>query len=191
VEVDLCGHATLASAHVLWQHRGEKADLLKFHTLSGVLTVERCGELLVLDFPARPAQAIAVPGDVEQALGAAPKFCGKARDYLMVYDTADQVRALRPDEVRILAWTSLASSRLRRARTSISFRASSRSRRFAGGFGDRVQSLHAGALLGRATGQGQAERAAVVSARWGVRMRAGRRARADWRTGRDISDRDL
>jgi PhzF family phenazine biosynthesis protein len=104
LEVDLCGHATLAAAHVLWRHQGEKAEVLRFHTLSGVLTVAREGELLLLDFPARPAQTVAAPDDVAQALGAVPQFCGQARDYLMVYESAEQLRALRADSSRILAW---------------------------------------------------------------------------------------
>ena len=73
VEVDLCGHATLASAHVLWES-GEIAGDQKavFHTRSGVLTANRKGEWIELDFPATPAVAVEAPVELLIALGVEP-----------------------------------------------------------------------------------------------------------------------
>lgn len=108
VEVDLCGHATLASAHVLWRHEGETSELLTFQTKSGPLTVTREDNgLIALNFPARPAQPIEPPPDVAQALSAQPIFSGKARDYLFVFDDEEQVRNLKPDLARIAAWADV------------------------------------------------------------------------------------
>src|SRR5712691_12633735 len=71
VEVDLCGHATLASAHVLWEDghlpAGRQA---RFHTKSGLLTADRCGEWIELDFPATPAARAPAPAGLTDALGA-------------------------------------------------------------------------------------------------------------------------
>ena len=69
VEVVLCGHATLATSHVLWHERGVPDDLLAFDTLSGTLTVTRDGDRLVLDFPSRPAIACEPSPGLLDALG--------------------------------------------------------------------------------------------------------------------------
>jgi PhzF family phenazine biosynthesis protein len=97
VEVDLCGHATLAAAHVLFHHRGAPGDTLRFTTRSGTLTVRREDDRLVLDFPARPAVPCAAPPDLLTGLGHAPVAVLKARDYLAVFEQEDEVRALDPD----------------------------------------------------------------------------------------------
>jgi PhzF family phenazine biosynthesis protein len=97
LEVDLCGHATLAAAHVLFQHLGCRAPSVRFQTRSGVLTVSQDDDLLTLDFPARPAIPCATPREVSEGLGASPTTTGKARDYLAVFDTAEAVRSLQPD----------------------------------------------------------------------------------------------
>ena len=99
VEVDLCGHATLASAHVLWETgeltRDEKAV---FHTRSGVLTATREGEWIELDFPATPAEAVEVPAELVDALGVKPVYVGKSIfDYLVELGTEDEVRGVEPD----------------------------------------------------------------------------------------------
>lgn len=99
VEVDLCGHATLASAHVLWE-----AGLLapqeqaRFHTRSGLLVATCSEDGIELDFPATPDKpADASPGLVE-ALGVAPEYVGKSEfDYLVEVDSEEAVRSLRPD----------------------------------------------------------------------------------------------
>ena len=99
VEVDLCGHATLASAHVLWENgvlaSGEQA---RFHTKSGLLTADRRGDWIDLDFPATPAEPATPPAGLTAAVGIMPRFVGRSRfDYLLEVDGEDVVRGCRPD----------------------------------------------------------------------------------------------
>ena len=108
VEIDLCGHATLATAHVLWRHLNEKAERLTFHSKSGPLMVTQRGCRISMDFPSRPAAPASVPPDAKEALGIDPIFCGKARDYLLVLENEDNVREIRPDFDRIAAWDAFA-----------------------------------------------------------------------------------
>jgi len=97
VEVDLCGHATLASASVILQDFAPAAQSVKFHTKSGTLIVNREGDLLSLDFPARPpAECTAFP-QLLPALGGNPEAVLAARDYLVVYGSEDEVRQLAPN----------------------------------------------------------------------------------------------
>lgn len=97
-EVELCGHATLASAHVLFRHLGFADQRIRFSSLSGPLGVEREGERLVLDFPARPPEPVPVPGGLVEALGRAPQEFHAWNDYwLGVWPSPDDVRALAPD----------------------------------------------------------------------------------------------
>jgi PhzF family phenazine biosynthesis protein len=96
-EVDLCGHATLASALVLFQEMNETGDVLRFQTKSGELRVKQVGERLALDFPARPPQPVQPHPDLLPALGGAPIEVLAARDYLVRYQTAAEVMALSPD----------------------------------------------------------------------------------------------
>ena len=97
VEVDLCGHATLAAARVHFSERGFKGDTIRFHSKSGELAVTRDGEILTLNFPSRPATACNAPAELIRGLGAEPKEVLKARDYLAVFNSEDDVRALKPD----------------------------------------------------------------------------------------------
>jgi PhzF family phenazine biosynthesis protein len=97
VEVDLCGHATLASAFVLFNLLGEKHDRILFETKSGVLTVVRHGDLLALDFPSRPPAPVEPCTGLFDALGIKPREILAARDYLAVYDSEDVLRSLAPD----------------------------------------------------------------------------------------------
>ncbi len=97
-EIDLCGHATLASAFVLFNHLGQAGVRIVFDSQSGPLMVSRkSGGLLELDFPSRPAAPVAVPPGLARGLGATPRFTAKARDFLCVFDTEVEVRALKPD----------------------------------------------------------------------------------------------
>jgi len=100
VEVDLCGHATLASAHVLWEdgHLPEGRQA-RFHTRSGLLTADRRDGWIELDFPAKIARPAEAPAELLPALGiAAAKFVGKnAFDYLVEVDSEETLRALSPD----------------------------------------------------------------------------------------------
>jgi PhzF family phenazine biosynthesis protein len=99
VEVDLCGHATLAAAHVLWTEGvAPPGELLRFRTRSGVLTAARARKGIELDFPARVASACAAPAGLARALGATPRFVGRNPDDLLVELASERaVRTLRPD----------------------------------------------------------------------------------------------
>ena len=98
-EVDLCGHATLASAHFLWQEGHLAADTVaRFQTRSGLLTAEREGDWIVLDFPALASEAAAIPDGLADALGAAPISVANSTDDLLVeLDSEATVRRLAPD----------------------------------------------------------------------------------------------
>jgi PhzF family phenazine biosynthesis protein len=99
VEVDLCGHATLASAHVLWEEgRLPPGQTARFHTRSGVLTAKRKGSWIEMDFPATPPQATARVEALESALGVEAKYTGQSRfDYLVEVESEEIVRSLKPD----------------------------------------------------------------------------------------------
>ena len=100
VEVALCGHATVASAHVLWQDGHLPADRqAQFHTLSGLLTADRRGEWIELDFPSKIAAAAEAPPELLPALGISEaKFVGKnVFDYLVEVDSEAALRGLSPD----------------------------------------------------------------------------------------------
>lgn len=96
-EVDLCGHATLASAFVIFEYLDRDAELVRFQTRSGELRVRRNGRLLAMDFPARPPRPCEPHAALERALGKAPRELYLARDYMAVYDSEDDVRKLAPD----------------------------------------------------------------------------------------------
>jgi PhzF family phenazine biosynthesis protein len=119
VEVALCGHATLASSHILWETEMLAArELARFHTLSGLLTAERKGDWIELNFPATPEQSAIAPPRLTEALGVAPKYVGKSKfDYLVEVDREETVRNLNPDfallramQVRGVMVTSQATS---------------------------------------------------------------------------------
>ncbi len=97
VEVDLCGHATLATAHVLFEDLGYAERSIRFMSKSGVLTVVRDGEKLVMDFPARPPQPHLYDDAVAAALGARPRHFMKARDLVVYFDDPRDVAALTPN----------------------------------------------------------------------------------------------
>lgn len=101
IEMDLCGHATLASAWVLYHELGYAEPSVTFDSRSGPLIVRRRADgLLELDFPSRPAVAVeraAYPATLVKGLGLEPEWVGKARDYLCVFPTAAEVVGLTPD----------------------------------------------------------------------------------------------
>jgi PhzF family phenazine biosynthesis protein len=98
VEIELCGHATVATASVIQEIREETWGAhLVFETLSGELTVDREGDLYVLDFPANPPQPCAAQPLLVEALGAPPDQVMGARDYLCIYSSAEAVKKLAPD----------------------------------------------------------------------------------------------
>jgi PhzF family phenazine biosynthesis protein len=100
VEDDLCGHATLASAYVL-ALRKHTVWPVRFHTRSGILTVCQDQDGFEMDFPVRPPQPCETPPDLLQALGLKTALVMKSRDYLVVVDKVEQVRALAPDFVAL------------------------------------------------------------------------------------------
>lgn len=105
VEVALCGHATLASAHVLWSEGiAPAAQPLEFRTKSGVLTASRDGDRIVLDFPAQKIAARVAPAGLAEALGQQPRAVVRAGDDLLVeLGTENMVRKLRPDLAKLRA----------------------------------------------------------------------------------------
>jgi len=119
VEVDLCGHATLASAHILWEtgllNPQEQA---KFYTRSGLLTAEMKEGQIELNFPANPDEPAIAPPGLFEALGITPQYVGRSKfDYIIEVDSEESVRNVQPDftllktvPVRGISVTSLASS---------------------------------------------------------------------------------
>jgi PhzF family phenazine biosynthesis protein len=103
VEVDLCGHATLASAHALWSEgHADPGTTLRFFTRSGELTASREGDWITLDFPATGPSPCEPPEGLLPALGAEAVYVGKTRfDYLAELTSEEAVRGLRPDGHRL------------------------------------------------------------------------------------------
>ena len=97
IEVDLCGHATLASAHALFAELGCAAQRITFETQSGPLIVERQGRGYRMDFPASPPRQIELPVGLASALGAAPREVWAAQFLIALYDDEATVRKLSPD----------------------------------------------------------------------------------------------
>jgi PhzF family phenazine biosynthesis protein len=99
VEVDLCGHATLASAHALWENgQLQPNQAAQFHTRSGVLTATLENDWIEINLPAIPETQCDAPGGLVDALGVTPRYVGKGRfDYLVELDSEDAVRAATPD----------------------------------------------------------------------------------------------
>ena len=99
VEVALCGHATLASAHVLWEQGHLRPDAqARFFTKSGWLSADRRGEWIELDFPAKKEEPAETPAELISALGVKPKYVGRnAFDYIVEVESEEVVRSLAPD----------------------------------------------------------------------------------------------
>lgn len=98
-EVDLCGHATLASAHILWE-KGflNKSNIARFHTRSGLLTAILTNGWIELNFPATPEEKADTPDDLVKALGVKPIYTGKSIfDYLVEVESEEIVRNIKPD----------------------------------------------------------------------------------------------
>ena len=100
-EVDLCGHATLASSYVVFNHLKPELESVSFETMSGTLTVSRDGERLSMDFPARAPTSVPVSDALSDALGRAPSEAHLSRDILAVYDDEASVRSLSPDQAKL------------------------------------------------------------------------------------------
>ncbi|NWF39726.1 PhzF family phenazine biosynthesis protein [Mariprofundus sp. NF] len=96
-EVDLCGHATLAAAYVLFECLGFDQDTIVFDSRSGLLPVTREGDLLLLDFPAQPAEACETPIQIQHAFGIEPVECLRAEDYLVVFELEEDLLLADPN----------------------------------------------------------------------------------------------
>ena len=108
VEVDLCGHATLAAAYVLFRHYDPGRDTIVFSTRSGDLSVSREGEILAMDFPSRPGKPVAVDDTLVATLGVRPEEALLSRDLLAVFETEAEIRSFRPDFRKIAALDAFA-----------------------------------------------------------------------------------
>jgi PhzF family phenazine biosynthesis protein len=99
VEVDLCGHATLASAHAIWSENISNDSVLRFQTRSGVLTAKHDGDMIELDFPAKREESIVAPAGLFDALGVTDaSYVGRNQfDYIVELPSESEVRALKPD----------------------------------------------------------------------------------------------
>lgn len=101
VEIDLCGHATLATAYIIMTELARGKHEVRFMTRSGELVVAREGDRLVMDFPARPPSECTPDPGLVAALGGNPERVLAARDYLVVYGTEAEVRGLKPNMERL------------------------------------------------------------------------------------------
>lgn len=101
-EVDLCGHATLATAHVLFTHIGYARPEIRFMSRSGLLKVRREDELLVLDFPVDIPRPAPPPPGIEEAVGLPPRETLRGKDdYLLVYSRQEDIEGMKPDFGRV------------------------------------------------------------------------------------------
>jgi PhzF family phenazine biosynthesis protein len=101
VEVELCGHATLAAAHVLFRHFDYAGSEIRFQSKGGELKVNRAENRLVLDFPSRPAAETAPSQELIAALGAQPERLLRGRDFFAVFGSEQEVAAIKPDFDRV------------------------------------------------------------------------------------------
>jgi len=104
VEVDLCGHATLASAHALWEEKLLAPDATaRFHSRSGLLTASRDGEWIELDFPAKPDEKSDAPPGMLESLGVAnPRYVGRnAFDYIVEVSSPEELKSLDPNHAEL------------------------------------------------------------------------------------------
>ncbi|WP_340819494.1 PhzF family phenazine biosynthesis protein [Methanolobus sp. WCC4] len=107
-EVDLCGHATLASAHILWEKDfADKKDVLEFHTKSGTLTASLKDGWIELDFPALLEEESEIPEGLSEALGIEPVYVGRSVfDYIIEVCSEEELRAIDPDLTRLSTITT-------------------------------------------------------------------------------------
>ena len=106
-EIDLCGHATLATAYVIDRFVAPGRAALNFHTRSGVLCVRKQGDNFAMDFPAFPLQQVEIPANIADVLGAIPKAAYLGRDLLCSFEDEVQLRAMKPDFAAMLTLDGL------------------------------------------------------------------------------------
>ena len=96
-EVDLCGHATLATAYVLFNILGYKRDKIEFDSRSGLLLVSKDNERIVLDFPAQPPVLCDIPKEIAKAFDMGPVECLKSEDYIVIFEREIDIESAEPD----------------------------------------------------------------------------------------------
>ncbi len=96
-EINLCGHATLATAFIIFYYYEKQVESVKFHTISGELTVNKQEDLFELDFPCVPSETISITEQMISALGMAPKEAYLNRDLIFVLESEEDVREVTPD----------------------------------------------------------------------------------------------
>ena len=102
-EMDLCGHATLASAYVIFEHLGYEREAITFNTMSGELKIKKDGDLLQMDFPSRIPEPATVPDIILKSFSIRPKKVLKARDYFLIYEKEEDIVSLDVDQGQ-LSW---------------------------------------------------------------------------------------
>lgn len=95
-EVDLCGHATLAAAFVIFNELGYNKNLISFESKSGILNVAKDNELLIMDFPTQAPTACELPIEIKQAFDIEPVECLKAEDYILVFNNENEIVNAKP-----------------------------------------------------------------------------------------------
>jgi len=101
VEINLCGHATLASAYVLFNHLGYREKAIRFQTKSGELRAEKSGDLISLDFPATRPAPIPEPTGLTEALGKKPVATFKSRDIMALFENESDIQTMKPDFMKL------------------------------------------------------------------------------------------
>src|SRR6185312_13948808 len=103
LEVDLCGHATLATAHVLFEHEGFSGHEISFNSRSGILKVTRSGDYLTLNFPTDEFEKVKIPPELAISLNIHSKECYRGKtDYMLVYENEKQIKDLKPNFTSML-----------------------------------------------------------------------------------------
>ena len=100
-EVELCGHATLASSFVILNYVEPESEIVEFDTLSGKLTVKRKGDLYEMDFPTYEQKEIPVTDEMEEAFGVRPVKALLGPDLLCIFDSEEQIRSMNPDQSKL------------------------------------------------------------------------------------------
>lgn len=98
IEMDLCGHATLAAAHCVFEHEDWPSAELVFQSVSGVLTIRKSAAMYTLDFPSRPPVPATLPDNIFRALSIKPKEVYKSRDYVLVYESEQDILDIQVDQ---------------------------------------------------------------------------------------------
>jgi len=98
IEMDLCGHATLATAHVIFNHLNFEGKNITFQSASGTLHVSKEGDFLTLDFPSRIPEKVNLPEIIAEGIGIKPLEVYKSRDYVLIYDCEQTIRDINPNQ---------------------------------------------------------------------------------------------